>query len=249
MPKGEIKGVTFSKSLEEAQGKVLTEYLSLIQEEIVREIKRIIANNELIGEGRTAKVFDITVEHSSIPICVKIWHSHLRDMGQLELQKMQSSSPIGEFELQDQLYLAGFRSVPEPISLTRFEGVSVMAMERVIGYSLKQIIDAGGQIANPKWSDLEKLVVEMHRKYNIAHRDLGPQNIMLETDEKLEPGAKLSGRLVIIDFGLSKNTIGEPSDEDYLLTIGDSIIRYQQDFANIDSLKPRRGNNQTPFTS
>jgi len=249
MPTGEIKEVTFSKSLEETQGEVLAEYLGLIQEEIAREIKRIIANNELIGEGRTARVFDITVEHSPIPICVKIWRSQLKDMGQVELKKMQSSSPIGEFELQDQLYLAGFRSAPEPISLTRFEDISVMAMERVVGYSLRQIIDAGAQIVNPKWSDLERLIVEMHRKYNIAHRDLGPQNIMLETNEKLEPGATLSGRLVIIDFGLSKSIIGEPSDEDYLLTIGDSVIRYQQDFANIDNLKPRRGNDQTPFAS
>ena len=45
MPTGEIKEVTFSKSLEETQSEVLAEYLGLIQEEIAKEIKKIIPNN------------------------------------------------------------------------------------------------------------------------------------------------------------------------------------------------------------
>ena len=248
MPIGEIKKVTFSKRLEKSQGEAFVEYLELIKEEISREIRNIISHNILVGEGRTAKVFDITVPHSPIPICVKIWHSGLKDMEQIELRKMQYTTPEGEFELHDQLYLTGFRSVPEPISLTQYEEVSVMAMERIAGYNLKQIMDAGAKIIDPKWSDLEKLIIEVHRKHNVAHRDLGPQNIMLATDGKLEPGAKLSGKLVIIDFGLSKATLGEPEDDDYLLTIRNSVIRYGQDFANIDNLRPRRGNGQTPFT-
>jgi tRNA A-37 threonylcarbamoyl transferase component Bud32 len=205
------------------------------------EIERRIAEDPMIGEGKTARVFSSLESRKPIPVCFKIWRSdvlNMKDKNPIDYRRMQYDTPEEEFNLQDKLYMAGFHTMPRPIAFETVGDHQVMAMEELPGYTLEQIQQAGATVAEPGWTKLAQLIVDLNRKYGVAHRDLGTQNIFLKTDEKLVPGAALKGEIFIIDLGLSKRTGGEPTPEDYTLTIGRNVIRYPSDWSNVERLQP-----------
>jgi tRNA A-37 threonylcarbamoyl transferase component Bud32 len=111
-------------------------------------------------------------------------------------------------------------------------------MERIPGYTLAEVWERGGTIVSPQWRELERLVATLNNKHHVVHRDLHLGNIMLKTNQSLPSEQKLSGELYLIDFGLSRRTMGAPTDEDYLLTIGNEVIKYTSDRSQVRVLEP-----------
>jgi serine/threonine protein kinase len=231
---------------------LLDSYVEKVKHDLEVEIERIIAEKPMIGEGRTARVFDLELDRLHCPVCVKIWHPELENIQKenvVEYKRMQSHSPEAEFILQDKLYMRGFRHVPRPIAYGKFGPYYVMAMEKIVGFTLKELMEYNIKIGNLSWRDLEIILIDLNRNQKVAHRDLHPGNIMIETDTSPEEDSTINGELFIIDFGTSKETATMPTPEDYRLTIGKNSILYRDDKAHIDDLKPSRtGANRSPFT-
>jgi serine/threonine protein kinase len=223
-------------------------YFGKLGPSLKAEIERRIAEDPIIGEGKTARVFSSVETRKPLPVCFKIWRPDvikMKDKSPVDYRRLQYGTPEEEFALQDQLYMAGFHRIPRPIAFETVGEHQVMAMEELPGYTLQQIEQAGATIAEPGWKQFERLVLDLNRNYHIAHRDLGPQNIFLKTEEKLAPGATLKGELFIIDLGLSKKTGGEPTPEDFTLTIGNSVIKYPKDSQSVERLEPIHGKRGT----
>jgi serine/threonine protein kinase len=217
-------------------------YLSTLGPSLEAEIEQRIAEDLEIGAGKTARVFSSEKIRQPFPVCFKIWRpevAKLQTRDFVAYRRLQCSSPKEEFNLQDRLYMAGFQRIPRPLAFETVDEHQAMAMEELPGYTLEQIEAAGATIAEPGWKELEQLVLELNRTYKVAHRDLGPQNIFLKTQEGLTKGAALKGEFYLIDLGLSKETVLSPEPEDYTLTIGRNMIRYPDDWQNIENLKPR----------
>jgi serine/threonine protein kinase len=102
-------------------------------------------------------------------------------------------------------------------------GLLFFAMELIEGQNLKQLVDELLRTSNqpPAWSEIAKVLKSIahalaycHKK-GIVHRDIKPQNIIVERDSK---------RAVLIDFGLIKkdrNKVGES-----LASIGQSLTQH-----------------------
>jgi len=233
-----------SRSLEKSvQITEYSEYLETINHEIAIEVERIIAEEELLGEGRAAKVFEVSVPSSSCPVCIKIWRPEILLMAQtdpLEYHKRQFHKPIEEFDLQDEIYSRRSVATPKPIAFGHIEGHVFMAMEQIKGHTLQEIIKAGAKIPSTVWDSIQLEIIKLHRECGVVHRDLHGGNIMIETDEPLVEGVIISGRVFIIDFGLSCHVVGDPTREDYELTIGNNSVRYTNDFSYLDEIKPMK---------
>ena len=167
---------------------------------------------------------------------------HLKDQNLYEYRKLQYNDPEGEFKLQDDIYLNGFKRAPRPIAFGKIGDKQILAMEEFPGYTLEEIQAVGATIEDPSWEELERLIFNLNINAGVVHRDLGNQNIFLKTDQPLEKGAKLSGEINVIDFGLSKKISGDrPDDDDYRLTIGSNMIRYPSDRSKVEALRPIPG--------
>jgi len=238
----------FSQSFEEterAEG-INQEYLERIEHSLEEEVERILNEEEKLGEGKTARVFSIAASRFPLPVCVKIWKRHvlrMQDEDLIEYRKMQYSSPQDEFQLQDDLYRNGFTKIPRPIAFGMKGEYQVLAMEELPGYTLEEIAAAGATVDGAQWKDLERLVYDLNIKKGVVHRDLGKQNIFLKTGAELKEDATVAGELYLIDFGLSKKIAGSPEPDDYRLTIGNNVIRYQSDRGMVEALKPAPGRN------
>jgi len=238
---------TFEKGQE-----LLESYIENVKYDLEVEIEKIIAKKPLIGEGRAAKVFDLELNSLHCPVCVKIWNPELENIQKeniVEYKKIQSHPPEAEFDLQDKLFMAGFDHIPRPIAYGKFGPYYVLVMEKIVGFTLRELIEYGIKIKNLTWRDLEMILIDLNRNHRVAHRDLHPGNIMLETQEEPQEGASVSGKIYIIDFGTSQETPSMPTSDDYRLTIGKNSVIYKDDKASIDELKPTRSiANRSPFT-
>ncbi|OGN34320.1 MAG: hypothetical protein A3I39_01865 [Candidatus Yanofskybacteria bacterium RIFCSPLOWO2_02_FULL_47_9b] len=217
-----------------------TEFDKLFQHfsEEIAEIRK----GRLLGEGRAAKVFDLTDSWGGHPVCVKLYHPHLSELSPIEYKKVQAVTPADEFSMQDRLFTEKF-PVSEPLYTDTEDGQPYIVMEKIHGYTLTEINENGGLIVSPTWAELEKLITELNNQRRIVHRDLHPGNIMLQTEQRISStGRKLSGKLYIIDFGSSKSIFSDnPTLEDFSLTIGNSVIKYTTDHFHVRILKPRTG--------
>jgi len=234
----------------EHDGQLEKEYQDRIEAEMVAAIEKIIAEHFLLGEGKAGQVFDFpNFSITDLPACIKIIRpelEELRNKDLIEFRRIQNLSPEEEFKLQDKLYSEGFRHTPKPLFYGHYGKYQFLIMEKISGYTLKEIIAAKAKLVNLSWNDLEQLLIKLHRRHGVAHRDLHAGNIMVKTKETLTPDSELSGeQLVIIDFGLSKRTGGMPTREDYTLTIGKNSIIYPDDRANLEKLTPQKAD--SPF--
>lgn len=239
-------GLKFSQNFEaaERQEGVEQEYLDRMGHDLETEIERILSEEARIGEGKTARVFSIAASRFPLPVCIKIWKPEVlksQYKNPIDYRKMQYGTPEEEFDLQDTLYLKGFQHIPRPIAFEKIDEYQAMAMEELPGYTLQEIEAAGATIENPSWKELEELIFELNINQRVVHRDLGHQNIFLKTNDKLSNDAKLKGEVYLIDFGLSKRISGTPESADYTLTVGNNMIKYKDDQANLEALKPRPG--------
>lgn len=222
-----------------------------IESDLTNEIRQIAQAYPFVGEGKAAKVFSL--ENTFVPgkrSCVKIWRPELFNLDDVTRAERQSISPKEEFELQDSLFNNGFHNIPRPFAFCIIDEYPAMIMERIPGYTLAEIQDRGGYIVNPPWKTLLELVTDLNEKHHVLHRDLHLGNIILKTEQKLEDHRnKLSGSLYLIDFGVSKPITDSPTNEDYKLTIGENVIKYQSDVSSVRMLQNSRPGNPdvTPF--
>lgn len=234
-----------SKSVEaiEHKFKSVKEFMENLDKDLRDEIERITKEEKMIGEGKTARVFNIETKRTACPVCVKIFRPELKNRSPHEYKKIQYLTPEEEFNLQDTLYLNGFKNIPRAIAYSEAEGYKFFTMEQIKGYTLEEIERSNAIISNPGWKELENLIKELNINQKIIHRDIHARNIMLETSQTLEDeDMELEGKLYLIDFGLSKKiTTTPPNKNDYLLTIGQNVIRYPEDKSSVDGLEPRRG--------
>lgn len=241
----------FARNLENSE-KTRTKKFDLenFKNKLEKELNEIMLEVNLIGEGQAAKVFDLHASFEDEPLCVKVFRPELDRLVPIEQKRRQYLTPKEEFKIQDDLYATGFNT-PQPIAYDFSGKHYVFVMEKIIGHTLKEIDRRGAHIINPHWQELEKLGDTLNIQHQIVHRDLHLGNIMLQTNQTIEDARhELSGKLYIIDFGTAKRFYGSrPSEDDYKLTIGNSVIKYIPDDSSIRMLKPRRLGTQeeTPF--
>lgn len=230
----------------EHPGAPLEQYIADLELDLKEEIERIIEEEEKLGEGKAAQVFNVGhLPRSHHSACVKIWRPELQEIKKrsfVEYRNIQAMEPEEEFNLQDELYMEGFTNIPRPLAYAKIGNIYAMGMEKIEGYSLEEIQKAGAKISKPAWEDLNKLIFDLNINHGIIHRDLHKGNIMIKTDQAAEQGAVLEGDLFLIDFGLSKRIFARPTQEDYQLTIGNEVVQYLQDRRQVDELKPNPGN-------
>lgn len=218
-------------------------FIKNLKGDLKMEIERIVAEEQFIADGRAAKVFNIELQHCNLPggVCVKIWKPELellKNTNIIEYKKRQYLSPKEEFEFQDQLYVGDkFHKTPRVFAYVETGGHYAICMERIRGYSIGEIMDAGAKMSANLKKKFEELLIQFKNK-GYVHRDLHPKNIILKTDQPLEVGAELSGELYLIDFGVAKKFYGSsPEEEDFRLTIGNDVINYPQDSKWLEEIK------------
>jgi serine/threonine protein kinase len=222
-----------------------------LKEDLKEEVERILSEERFLGEGRAAKVHAVDAVRSQCKVAAKIWRPELQKIlaqDVMDYRRIQTMEPHDEFSFQDELYTAGFRHMARPYTFVGTEEHQTIAMEEIPGYTLKQIIDSGAKIEEPAWSELKKIILELNNEFGVVHRDLHEGNIMLQTNDKLEPDARLKGELKLLDFGCSKRiSFSSPEPDDFKLTIGQKTIEFPQDSVRVLGLKPNaRGT--SPFT-
>lgn len=206
----------------------VAKFLGSLEHSLEEEITRIVSQ-EQIGEGQAARVFPIESQDSPCKLCAKVWKPRPADDDPVKYREIQFRDPRDEFQLQDELKIAGFEAAPYPIVYTEIAGMKVLVMERIKGYTFEQILQtAGAKIVDPTLQELHGMIRALH-KLGVAHRDLNPGNIMIETEQPLAEGANISGRLVLIDYGRSKNVGGEPEESDYVENIAGRRLGYTND--------------------
>jgi serine/threonine protein kinase len=236
----------------------VAEFLENIEHDIPAFAENVIRREEVIGEGRVGKVFSLTNLDSPCRIAAKIWrHKPLyervidtknsKDVW-YEYKKLQFLEPREEYRLQADLWAKGFRDMPCPIAYVETPTADgprkVFAMEQIVGYTLHDIMATPGcVIVEPTWKDLANIILRLHRDFGVIHRDIKPDNIMLETDQPLEPGTQFKGKIKIIDFGRSKKFYGSgsPAPEDYSEGIALDLppINYSNDADKLEQMKVR----------
>lgn len=213
-----------------------------VEEDIKEEMERILKNEAPIGEGKAGQVFELkNLKRTHRDLCIKVFRPELQEIKErsmVEYRSLQAMEPEEEFTLQDDLYMEGFTELPRPIAYTHVGKWHIMAMERIKGYTLAEIKEKGAQISGATWDDLYRLMFKLNIDHRVVHRDLHPGNIFLETDEELKENGAISGRLRIIDLGLARRIHGRPERDDYTLTIGRDVLKFPEDKALIDQLKP-----------
>lgn len=158
-------------------------------------LNNLIKKSESIGAGDNAEVLGIKDKHFGY-VCMKKMHKN---------PKIICNDVVAEFEYQQEVSDMGVR-VPKLLAYIKnpSNGDTFILMERIMGPSLKDIIELGAPV--PKnydhdkfWSKVDSYLNTMHEGH-IHHRDLHKGNIMID--------AGRDGGPVIIDFGTAGRAWG-----------------------------------------
>lgn len=175
-----------SKALEQSRNK---ENIGDIEEEVSARLEDIKAGNCFIGEGKTATVY----------ICEKDPWSCYKIISTSYYPRLKVDQ---EMKFMDEAIKLGIR-VPLPIFSTIDGNMEALAMERVNGQSIKEIIE--DDLGLPENFDLDNFFTELNdflrilHTNRIYHRDLHEGNVMI--DDKGKPW--------IIDFGDASRSFSE----------------------------------------
>jgi tetratricopeptide (TPR) repeat protein len=144
---------------------------------------------EELGKGGMGKVYKVLDKEVNEKIALKLLNPEIA----------ADEKTIGRF--RNELKFArkiGHRNVCRMYDLSREEGTHYITMEYVPGEDLKSTIIRVGQLSVGKATFIAKQVceglVEAHR-LGVVHRDLKPQNIMLDKE----------GNARIMDFGIARS--------------------------------------------
>ena len=142
------------------------------------------------GMGRVYKVFDADIKEK---IALKL----LRPEIALDKETVERFS--NELKLARKI---GHRNVCRMFDLGKAEGTTFITMEFVPGEDLKRFIRKSGQLGAGRAVSIAKQVceglAEAHH-LGVVHRDLKPQNIMVDED----------GNVRIMDFGIARSLRGK----------------------------------------
>ncbi len=192
-----------------------------IEDEVLARIEEIKAGDCVIGEGKTAKVYICEKDPWS---CYKIINSSYYP--RLKVDQ--------EMKFMDEAIKLGIR-VPLPIFSMMDGNVESLAMERVNGQSIKEIVE--DDLGLPENFDLNNFFAELNdflrilHTNRIYHRDLHEGNVMI--DDKGKPW--------IIDFGDASYSFSE--EEAYISHSVSSrtkkmeSIRYTSDENNLAKIR------------
>lgn len=175
-----------SKAIEKSKN---IENIGDIEEEVLARIEEIKAGDCVIGEGKTAKVYICENDPWS---CYKIINTPYYP--RLKVDQ--------EMKFMDEAIKLGIR-IPLPIFSVMQGNMESLAMERVNGQSIKEIIE--DDLGLPEKFDPDNFFVELDeflRKMHanrIYHRDLHAGNIMIDEN----------GKPWIIDFGDASRAFNE----------------------------------------
>lgn len=193
------------------------EIIGPIEDEILAKIEEIKKENCVIGEGKTAKVFICERDPwSCYKIITKPYYPRLR--------------VDQEMKFMDDLMSLGVR-IPKPLFCIIHENIEIIAMKRVSGNTVRDIIDM--DLGLPPQFDLNVFLKEledflriMHNN-RIYHRDLHEGNVMIDEE----------GKPWIIDFGDATRSFSdeEAYTSQYLNpnTKKMETIRYTSDESNL----------------
>ena len=162
---------------------------------IVGLLESIKENTVFLGEGRAADVFSYENED----YCVK---EIVRDKIEFATNDIHE-----EIRMQKEAIKFGIRSPDVLLSAETDDGRKFIVMERIRGYSLKDIFDPkkkeaefpSGFDAKKFFNELEKMLQKMHSE-GMHHRDFHSGNVMVELK---------TGMPVIIDYGFAAYSYGE----------------------------------------
>ena len=187
-------------------------------------IESIKENAVFLGRGRSADVYSYEDED----YCIK---EIVRDKIEFATNDIHE-----EIRIQKQAIELGIRSPDVLLSVETTDKRKFIVMEKIRGYSLKDIFDSGKKEANfppdfdveKFFSELEKMLQKMHNE-RMHHRDLHAGNVMVELE---------TGMPVIIDYGFTMYAYGEedPYREENFPRIG-HVTNLPKDIVNFKKLR------------
>lgn len=210
--------LTKSASIEKRGGK---ENLSEIEGEVLVRIEEIRGGNCIIGEGKTAKVFVCEKDQWS---CYKMINSSYSPRLRVD-QEMKHMDNLHKLKIR----------IPLPLFTVICGNVEVLAMERVNGHTIREIIDNGIELPDDFdfdsfFQELDGFLKIMHSN-GIYHRDLHEGNVMMDDN----------GKPWIIDLGDASRSFSE--EEAYSSSILNSktrkmeSVRYTSDGINFSRMR------------
>ena len=145
---------------------------------------------ELLGEGGMGAVYKVRDQHLDRLVALKVIRPALA----------QNAQALSRFK--QELILARqvtHRNVVRIYDLAEADGVKFITMEFVDGRSLASLLREKGRLAPKEAAEIVAQVcraLEAAHAEGVVHRDLKPQNIMVNT----------IGKVVVMDFGIARST-------------------------------------------
>jgi len=144
-----------------------------------------------LGSGGMADVWLAEDTHLQRRVALKVLHRRFaQDREFVERFRREAEAAAG----------LGHPNIVAVYDRGEFEGTYYIAMQYVEGATLKELIDRG--LTPPEGVELIRQVLEAARfahKHGVVHRDLKPQNVIVDPD----------GKAVVTDFGIARAGVSE----------------------------------------
>ncbi|KAM3136478.1 hypothetical protein pb186bvf_011436 [Paramecium bursaria] len=187
-----------------------TSALKLIKRQPTQSSERIFRQKprfqikKLIGQGTFSKVFQALDTFTDRIVALKKMNSNLEDAIETQLNEYQILSQLNH------------QNIVKCIINTK----QFMVLEYIEGITLKEYIKKRKQLTERDalfiFDQLKSAVKEIHQ-CGICHKDLKPENIMI--DEEM--------RIKVIDFGLASQTITQQESSGTLLYMAPEVFQNQ----------------------